>query len=244
MIVPADRTALRARGRAGSKLGIAFAAAVLPVIPTRAHAQTGAAVSVFSDYRFRGFSLSESRPVALLDLSYDAARGVYAAASGSVVAARGEGLRALGVAVNGGYAKQFASGLTVDVGATYARYSSYSGLGSSRSYGEFYSGVRGKILSSRLSLSPDYFGAGAALYGEVTGQISPARNVQLQAAVGVLAPLRGGYRVSPDGRVGLEWVTGRFSLHAAVTVRGGGRTFYRVRHSDHTAVVLGLGYPL
>jgi len=244
VIVPADRTALRARRRAASKLSIAFAAAVLPVIPTRAHAQAGAAVSVFSDYRFRGYSLSESRPVVLLDLSYDAPSGGYAAASGSLVAAHGEGLRALGLAVNGGYANQLETGLTVDVGATYARYSSYSGLGSSRAYGEFYAGIRGRMLSSRVSVSPDYFGAGTALYGEVTGQVSPVHNLRLQAAVGVLAPLRGAYRVTTDGRIALEWVTARVSLHGAVTMRGGGRSLYRIRRSDRTGLAIGFGYAL
>lgn len=211
---------------------------------TPATAQVGAAVSIFNDYRFRGFSLSDSRPVGVVDLSYDARNGLYGAASGSVVAARGEELRALGLTVNGGYAKQLKSGLTVDVGAIYARYTSYSGLGSSRSYAELYTGVRGKILSSRISISPDYFGRGSTLHGEVTGQFSPARDLQVQATVGTLVPLGGSYRVTTDGRLGLDWTLGRFSLHGAITARGGGRTFYPVRHSSRTAFIFGLGYAL
>ena len=213
---------------------------------TPAVAQVGAAVSVFSDYRFRGFSLSESRPVGILDLSYDAPNGLYAAASGSVAAARGEGLRALGAEANGGYAKQLSSGLTIDVGAVYARYSSYSGLGSSRSYAELYAGLGGKILSSRVSVSPDYFGLGSTLHGEVTGQLSLARDLQVQASVGTLVPLGGGhdYGAVTDGRLGLDWTSGRFSLHGAITTRGGSRNFYALRHSSRTALVLGLGYAL
>jgi uncharacterized protein (TIGR02001 family) len=212
---------------------------------TPAAAQVGAAVSAFSDYRFRGFSLSESRPVGILDLSYDAPNGAYVAGSGSVVASR-EGLRTLGLQVNGGYAKQLKSGLTIDIGAAHSRYSSYSGLGSSRSYTEFYAGVRGKVLSSRVSVSPDYFGLGSTLYGEVSGQLSPARNLQVQASLGTLVPLGGGhhYRTATDGRIGLDWVSGRVSLHGAISTRGGGRNLYPLRHSSRTAVILGLSYAL
>lgn len=211
-----------------------------------AAAQTGAAVSIFSDYRFRGFSLSESRPVGILDLSYDAPSGIYAAASGSVVAARGEGLRALGLQVNGGYAKQLRSGLTIDIGAVHSRYSSYSNLGSSRAYTELYAGVRGKVISSRIAVSPDYFGLDSTLYGEVTGRVGPARNLQLQASVGTLVPLGGGhhYRATTDGRLGVDWTSGRLSLHGAITTRAGGRHLYPVRHSSRTALVFGLSYAL
>lgn len=244
MTVPAAHTASPARGRAGSKLPVALAAATLSMIATPAAAQVGAAVSLFSDYRFRGFSLSESRPVGILDLSYDAPSGLYAGASGSVVAARGEGLRALGLTVNGGYAKQLKSGLTVDVGSVYAHYSSYSGLGSSSSYAELYAGVRGKIFSSRVSVSPDYFGFGSTLHGEVTGQFSPARHMQLQASVGALAPLGGAYPLVMDGGLRLEWTSGRFSFHGAITTRGGGRRFYPIRQSARTALIFGLSYAL
>lgn len=210
-----------------------------------AAAEVGAAVSVFSDYRFRGLSLSESRPVGILDLSYDAPTGLYASASGSVVAAR-EGVRTLGLQVNGGYARQLSSRLTVDLGAVHSRYSSYSGLGSSRSYTEFYAGIRGKVLSSRVSVSPDYFGLGSTLHGEVTGQLSPARNLQVQATVGTLVPLGSGhhYRVATDGRLGLDWVSGRVSLHGAITTRMGGRNLYPLRHSSRTALILGVSYAL
>lgn len=216
------------------------------MVASPAAAQVGAVVSLFNDYRFRGFSLSDSRPVAILDLSYDAANGVYVAVSGSGVAARGEGVRTLGFQVNGGYARQLRSGFTVDIGAVHSRYSSYSGLGSSRSYTELYAGVHGKVLSSRLSVSPDYFGSGASLYGEVTGQLSPARNLQLQASLGALAPLGHAhdYRLATDGRIGLEWTSGAVSLQGAITTRWGNSRIYPVRHSHKTAVAFGLSYGL
>ena len=240
-----------ARGAADSKkyrfaLRIAFAATALWTIAAPADAQVGAAVSLFSDYRFRGFSLSDDRPVAILDVSYDAPSGLYAAASGSVVTARSEGLRMLGLQVNGGYARQLRSGLTIDLGAVRSRYSSYSGLGSSRSYTELYAGVRGKVVSSRLSVSPDYFDSGASLYGEITGQFRPARNLEVQASLGALAPLGRAHDhgLATDGRIGLEWRSGRVSLHGAVTTRRGSPSFYSVGHSHRTAVVFGASFAL
>ena len=245
MTVPAARIVWPARGRAGKKILAALAITILCVTATPAAAQVGAAVSVFTDYRFRGFSLSESRPVGVLDLSYDLPNGLYVASSGSVVASR-EGLRTLGLQLNGGYAKQLRSGLTLDAGAVYSRYSSYSGLGSSRSYAELYAGVRGKILSSRLSLSPDYFGSGPTLYGEIAGQFGLTRNLLLQASIGALAPLREthGYGLTTDGRVGLEWRSGPVSLHGAITTRRGSSSAYSARHSDRTAFLLGVSYAL
>src|SRR5436190_194451 len=82
------RRASRARSYA---ISVAPAAAFL-LTASPATAQAGVAVSIFSDDRFRGYSLSDGRPVGILDLSYDAANGLYGALSGSVVATRHDGL--------------------------------------------------------------------------------------------------------------------------------------------------------
>jgi len=242
---PAVRIVWPVRGRARNPILARLATAILCVTATPAAAQVGAAVSVFTDYRFRGFSLSESRPVGVLDLSYDSPNGLYIASSGSVVASR-EGLRTLGLQLNGGYAKQLRSGLTLDAGAAYSRYSSYSGLGSSRSYAELYGGIRGKVLSTRLAFSPDYFGSGPTLYGETAGQFSLARNLQLQASIGALAPLREarGYGLTTDARVGLQWRSGPLSLQGAITSRRGSSNAYSAGHSNRTAFLLGISYAL
>jgi uncharacterized protein (TIGR02001 family) len=127
-------------------------------MPAPAAAQVGAVVSIFSDDRFRGYSLSEARPVGILDLSYDAPNGLYGTLSGSVVASRHDGLQPLRFAINGGYARRLRSGLTLDLGAVHSRYSEYSGIASDRYYTEVYAGVAGKLLGARISLSPDYIG--------------------------------------------------------------------------------------
>ncbi len=226
-------------------LRLTFAVALFCLGAAPAQAQVGAAISVFSDYRFRGHSLSESRPVAILDLSYDASNGLYGAASGSVVAARGEGLRTLGLVLNGGYAKQLKSGLTIDAGAVHSSYSAYSGLDSGRSYTELYAGLRGKVLSARVAVSPDYFGSGWTAYSEVTGQLSPTRNLRVEAAVGTLVPLSGNHdRLEGNGRLGVDWRTGRVSLHGAIAARAGGQNAYATRRSSRATVVVGVSYAL
>jgi hypothetical protein len=108
------RGACRGRATAGSKTRAAaiLLAAVAWAGPARA--EVGAAASAYSDYRFRGYSLSDSRPVAILDLSYDLPTGLYASASGSVVASRGHGIQPLRLALNGGYATTTWRGVTAD----------------------------------------------------------------------------------------------------------------------------------
>ncbi len=59
-----------------------------------AHAQFSGAVSLQSDYRYRGISLTERQPVVSLDLAYDHASGAYAGAS--AIGVNEDGLRSLG----------------------------------------------------------------------------------------------------------------------------------------------------
>ena len=102
---------------------IVLFAALLAIPASPAAAQVGAVVSIFSDSRFRGISLSDGRPVGIIDLSYDASNGLYGAVSGSVVDTRDDGVRVLSVTLNGGYATRLRSGLTADVGIVHSRYS-------------------------------------------------------------------------------------------------------------------------
>jgi uncharacterized protein (TIGR02001 family) len=226
-------------------LGLAIGATIA-VTAAPAAAQVGAAVSIFSDERFRGYSLSQERPVAILDLSYDAPSGLYGVVSGSVVAARDEGVRPLGLQLNGGYAKRLNSVLTFDVGATHSTYSHYSGIGGARSYTEVYAGIGGRSVSARLSVSPDYFGAGSTVHGEVNGHFSLAKDLSVAGDLGLLVLLGHGYSSHPvyDARLGVDRTFGRFSLHAAVTSRGKSRAFYSGRWSSRNAFIVGISYGL
>jgi uncharacterized protein (TIGR02001 family) len=219
-------------------------------LPTTAKAQVGAVVSVFSDQRFRGISLSDDRPVGILDLSYDAPNGLYGALSGSVVATRHEGVKALSVTLNAGYAKRFRSGLTADVGIVHSRYSHYSGVNDGRDYTEFYAGLSGRLLSARVSVSPNYLAAARwTLHGELSGHLDLAPKLLLEGEIGLLVPMgSGGYngnaRSIVDARLGLSRDVGPVTLHAALTARSGSDSIYGGRGHGRTAIVVGISRAL
>ena len=192
-----------------------------------ASAEIGATASIFSDQRFRGFSLSEGRPVAIADIDYDDASGFYVDASGSLVFRRGSSPAPLSVQLIAGYAKRVSPGTTVDFGVTHSTYSHYSNGRQGDSYSEVYAGIAHGILSSRIFVSPHYFASGRwTAYGEVNANFSPARDWSLEAHLGLLALLRNPsqepYRSNFDWRLGLGHRLGPVSLHAAWV--GHGRT--------------------
>ena len=214
-----------------------------------AAAQVGAVVSIFSDDRFRGYSLSDGRPVAILDLSYDAPNGIYGTVSGSVVAARGEGARPLRLALNAGYARRLRSGLAADLGIVHSRYSRYSGVSSGRSYTEVYAGLSGKIIGGRLSLSPNYLGAAHwTMRGEINGHVDLTPKFLLDGEIGVLVHVGGGYHDSSrsqfDARVGIARRIGPITLHAAVSARGAGPDIYAGGQHSRAGLILGVSSAL
>jgi hypothetical protein len=217
---------------------------------TPASAQVGAVASIYTDERFRGYSLSDGRPVGILDLSYDAPNGLYAALSGSLVATRGEGLKPLGLTANAGYAMRIGRGLTADVGAIHSRYSHYSGVTTGRSYTELYAGVAGKAVGTRFSLSPNYIGpARWTLHGEINGHIDLTPSLFIDGALGMLTPLgakgySGPARAQWDARLGVAQRLGPVSLHAALTARGNVPAIYAGRGHGRTTLVLGISAPL
>ena len=249
MTVPADQRASRAA--TGSVLqsaaiqSILFAAVLSFTAP--AAAQVGTSVSVFSDDRFRGYSLSGGRPVGILDLSYDAPNGFYAALSATVVATRHDGLQPLGLQLNGGYAKRLSSGLTIDAGVVHSNYSPYSSRNAGKSYTEVYAGLAGKILSSRLSVSPDYLKPGAwSLYGEVDANVPTVKKLHVTGHVGILAPLnhRGYYdeTLHPelDWRLGFARDLGPVTLSVAWTGISRNRDLYQERSYGRRALIVGI----
>ena len=208
----------------------------------------GAAASIVSDDRFRGFSLSDGHPVATLDFSYDNPNGFYAAASGTLVESPSDGFRPLGLQLDGGYATQLNSSFTADVGIVNARYSTDSGLRSGLSYTEIYAGISGKQLSSRVYFSPRYFGSGATVYAEVDAQIPAWHDFAIESHGGVFIPLytysRAGRSVTRyDWQIGLSRPVGRLIFHAAVGA-GGPRQDYYGDYSAGHAVTAGIDFAL
>ena len=218
--------------------------------PEPAAAQVGAVVSIFSDARFRGISISDGRPVGTLDLSYDAGNGIYAAISASGVATRNEGLRSLGISMNGGFATRLKSGLTADLGVVHSRYSHYSALTPGRNYTEVYAGLAGRNIGGRISVSPNYLGAARwIVHGELNGHVDLTEQLLLEGEIGLLSPLgRSAYethsRPQLDGRLGLAQRVSRFTLHAAITSRSSGLEVYSGKGHSATAFIVGISYAL
>ena len=237
---------VRGRGRiAPALLGLSILSFAEPAV-----AQVGAVVSIFSDARFRGISISDGRPVGTFDLSYDAKNGIYGAMSASGVATRNEGLRALGISLNGGFAKRLRSGLTADIGVVHSRYSHYSALSPGRNYTEVYAGLTGRNIGGRISVSPNYLGAARwTVHGELNGHVDLTERLLLEGEIGLLSPLgRSAYethsRPQLDGRLGLAQRFSRFTLHAAITSRSGGLEIYSGKGHSATALIVGISYAL
>jgi uncharacterized protein (TIGR02001 family) len=247
---PVVARAFRARGSRTSFLCLRAIALLFPGFAAPACAQVAATVSVFSDSRFRGYSLSDGRPVAILDFAYDNSSGLYGDATATAVLRRGDNPALLSFQVNGGYAKRFSSGTTLDVGATHSTYSHYSSGKHGTTYTEFYVGLARGDLSSRIFVSPHYFARGLwTVYGEVNGSVRPARNWSLDGHVGMLVPLRTAspgerYRAGFDWRIGATRELGRLSLHAAWTEGARGRGYYGDLSHSRGAVVIGASWAL
>lgn len=232
----------RRERRFGVSLAFGF---LLVAASAPAAAEVGATASIFSEARWRGIALSAGHPVAELDLSYDDPGGFYASLSGSVVASTEYGLKPLALEENLGFAKRLKSGPTIDVGVINSNYSHYTGYERSTGHSEAYVGLVGKVLSSHLYLSPNYFHSGTwTAYGEVDAGIPATRKLRLSAHVGALVPLSSGYssRTQYDWQIGATREVGPLSLHLTFGDGGPGRDFYEGRWHGRRALVAGATY--
>lgn len=222
---------------AGSLAGLFLGLAA----PARAQLSLGA--SIASDFRLRGYSLSQGRPAASASIGYDDASGLFASASGTVfLAPDDDAPRWMGGVATVGYAARLSNGLSLDAGILRAQYSPAS-YGRAAGYTEVYAGLSGRILSARITFSPDYFRPGVTtLYGQVDAVTRPATNWRLFAHAGALTRL-GGTPSFPiaatqyDWRAGIGRVAGK--LDVALSLSGGGpnRDYYGTQTHSKTALV-------
>jgi len=228
---------------------IALTAVGLACWAAPAQAEAGATVSIFNDLRFRGFSLSQGRPVGIFDFAYDDPSGLYADVAGTGVLRRSGDPTPLGLQLSGGYAKRLASGTTLDFGITHSSYSHYSRGERGSSYTEVYAGISHGALSSRVFVSPHYFENGRwTAYGEVNGNFSLAPKWSLDAHAGTLVTVRRPsserYAANFDWRIGVSRDLGRLSLHASWSDGTPGRDHYGGRSHSRSAVVVGASWAL
>jgi uncharacterized protein (TIGR02001 family) len=153
------------------------------LVAANVSAQVSGSLTLVSDYRFRGVSLSHNRPAVQLGAVYDDARGWYAGAFASTVQFAYPSSRELQTTTFVGYVWRFPSGLSSEVGTDYSAFTGAGGY----SYPEVYWGIAYENLSGRLYYAPRYFAQDSdAVYGEVNGAQPLLDRVRLLAHAGVL----------------------------------------------------------
>lgn len=213
--------------RAASHALIALVGAFLVASP--AAAQVTGSIGVDSDYRLRGYSLSDGHPVASAQITYDDPSGAYASVSG--LTQIGGERRFLGAIANAGYAKRLNRRVTLDVGVLRSQIRSAYSTGSGFEYTEVYAGAYVGPVTGRLYYSPDYRRANSStLYGELEAGFEPAAKWRVSGHVGLLTYLSSTifYRSGEthrDWRVSVGRQLGRAELHAALS-GGGPKTYY------------------
>ena len=196
--------------------------AALAGLAQPAGAQVGAEVGLQTDYRFRGFSLSDENPVGTVVVSYDDPTGLYA--GGSVAGTIDDGEpQVVAVQASIGYATRLSPALSLDAGVTRTEYSSYV-LGGEADYTEFHLGLATRNVTTRIRYSPDYLRDNwESLYIELDGGFEVAPDWFVNAHIGQLSYLGdiSPYlvRQSYDWRLGGSRRLGPYGLHLELSGR-------------------------
>jgi uncharacterized protein (TIGR02001 family) len=157
-----------------------------------AWAQLSGSVTLATDYRLRGVSLTDRRPALSLAAAYDDPSGFYA--GGAVIAHNPESssVRVLGHTEYLGFAARGAGGTSWDVGFANVDMTLYLDRKYPLEYRQVYVGVAKDALSARLSYSPDYPREGVrSVYLDLNGAVRPAENWRLTGHLGAMSRLDG-----------------------------------------------------
>ncbi|TMH32924.1 MAG: hypothetical protein E6H66_13225 [Betaproteobacteria bacterium] len=212
-------------------------------------AQLSGTLSVLSDYRYRGISLSDNEPAFQLGLTYDDALGWYAGAFVSTVESalyETHGVQAIAFA---GYAWRMTSGLTVEAGADYSVVTAAPRF----DYTEIYAGFAFQNITGRVYYSPRYFGSDSpAVYGELNLAQPLQDNIQLLAHIGILGssakpsyymPYPASSGAVIDGAVGIGMTWQSFNLQLSwVGVNHASSAYGVTGTGNRNGVVASLSY--
>lgn len=211
-------------------------------VASPAAAQLAGSVGLDSDYRLRGYSLTDDHPAASATVNYDHSSGLYFSLAG--IAELGGDTRFLGVIGNAGYAKRVATRVTLDAGVLRYQIRSAESDKPAFNYTEFYGGASAGPVTGRVYYSPHYRAGGSpTLYGELEAGFEPADKWRLSGHVGVLIYIEGNYfyragRTHGDWRVTLARQLGRLEVHSALS-GGGPSTYQGYRLHKKVAVTAG-----
>lgn len=171
----------------------------------QAQPRISGSVGIVSDYRWRGYSLSDRKPAVQAAVALDHPSGAYGGLFFSNVRFGDEantGLQALGYA---GYSRRLDNGIAWDAGVSYSAFTSPGGY----DYADWYVGLSHIDWNLRLSYAPKYFGRSySATYAELNltpggeGVIVPLLHVGLLRST---APPYLGPAQVWDGRIGVAY---------------------------------------
>lgn len=154
------------------------------LLPGTGTAQVTGNVTLLSDYRFRGESLTEGQPALQAGVNYDHPGGLFLGGLVSNVRIDPD-VSGLSAHIYAGYARPLDERASWDVGiVTYAFPRPVSGP--NYDYTEAFLGASFDTLSTRLYYANSYFGGGTAVYLEVNATRPIVERVSLVGHVGYL----------------------------------------------------------
>ena len=224
----------------GTRLLLALAVAISA---SAARAEIGASLTVASQDRFRGYSVSDGYPATTLSLSYDDAGGAYFEASVMGAGTFSHGVHRYRFEENAGYALRLAGGPTIDAGIVHADYSGYWIYHRKVVYTELYAGLIAGKLSAHLHYAPTYYQRGVAtLYADVDGSVALASHLRATGHVGVLRQVKGvreqAGRLTHDWSIGAVADIGHLSFQLTLASGADKRSFYGEAGHGGTALIL------
>lgn len=188
-------------------------------------AQVSGSVTLLSDFRYRGTSLSDGLPTVQALVAWDRNDGWYGGLQLSRVRFMYPGAKAELQAIPYlGYVHDLRPGVSAEAGVQYTGYSQ------SHRYGEpdVYVGLSGRQLRARLSWTPHYFGQSPAWYVELDGSRALRPHWRVIGHVGILQTREyaeygvGEERVRVDAAAGIAVALRGFDARATWTTVGGG----------------------
>ena len=212
------------------------------VLAIVAHAQVSTTVGVESDYRYRGVSLSNSKPSPRLTLNYDASDRWYAGASATraAIAASATSTQLIGYA---GWVSDAIAGHSVEIGIDGSHFAGVSGY----DFAEVYVGLLASRWHARAYYAPNYYGRRAGVgYLELNAHAPVSEQVRVFAHLGALAPWQrttgDGGKARGDISVGAGYVSNGWDLHLAAVAATRGGPYPAVYAGRRAAVVAGASF--
>jgi len=182
---------------------VRFLVAALLFASPMADAQISGNLSVVSDYRYRGMSLSQGNPEEQLSVGYDHPDGWYA--GGLISGVDLYAVQSAQLITYGGYAGKIQSGWSWEGGISHTLFNRLHSF----DYSEAYAGLGSESINVRLYYSPSYFNElSRTVYGELNANVALHDNLQLLFHGGILdqinSNMNGDSSTRFDYRVGLN----------------------------------------